>query len=38
MNGSQELKSHCVTGFRVSRVLMRYLLAAFLREAAHGSS
>ncbi len=38
MNGSQELKWHSATGFRVSRLLIRHLLAAFPREAAHGVS
>ncbi|MDA8333234.1 MAG: TIGR04190 family B12-binding domain/radical SAM domain protein [Candidatus Dormibacteraeota bacterium] len=36
MNGSQELKWHSATGFRVSSLLVRHLLAAFPREAGHG--
>jgi len=36
MNGSQELKWHSATGFRVSRLLVRHLLAAFPREGGHG--
>jgi len=36
MNGSQELKWHSATGFRVSRLLVRHLLAAFPREGQHG--
>jgi B12-binding domain/radical SAM domain protein len=36
MNGSRELRWHSATGFRVSALLARHLLAAFPREAGHG--
>ena len=36
MNGSRELRWHSATGFRVSAILARHLLAALPREAGHG--
>jgi B12-binding domain/radical SAM domain protein len=38
MNGSQELKWHSATGFRVSRILLWHLLEALFRELGHSTA